>query len=201
MINIGLTGGLASGKSAVGRQLEKLGCFVIRMDDLGHQVLEPGGEAYGPVVTEFGPDIVNADGSINRRLLGGRVFADPTQLKKLGSLVHPPVRARAKVLRDAFAASSPDAIIVTEAAIMIETGSHKEYDRLILVVCRPEQQIERAMERDGLTQDEVESRIRRQMPLEDKRKYANYVIDTSGTKENTEQQTRSVYEVLRKLTH
>ncbi|MEO8098638.1 MAG: dephospho-CoA kinase [Acidobacteriota bacterium] len=201
MLNIGLTGGLATGKSGVGRELESLGCFVIRMDDLGHKVLEPGAEAYLPVVAEFGAEILNPDGAINRRLLGTRVFTDPGLLKKLNALVHPPVRERAKVLREAHVAAHPNAIVVTEAAIMIETGSHKEYDRLILVTCRPEQQIERAMQRDGLTQEEALSRIGRQMPLEDKRKYANYIIDTSGTKESTQQQTRTVYEVLCKLTH
>jgi dephospho-CoA kinase len=201
MLHIGLTGGLATGKSVVSKELEALGCYVIRMDDLGHKVLQPDGEAYASVVAEFGPEIVNPDGTINRRVLGERVFSDPARLKKLNDLVHPPIRERAKVLRDAYAAEHPTGIVVSEAAILIETGSHKECDRLMLAHCRSEQQIDRAIERDGLTREEVMNRISRQMPLEDKKKYANYVIDTSGTKESTIEQTRTVFEVLQKLTH
>ncbi|MEO5926001.1 MAG: dephospho-CoA kinase [Bryobacteraceae bacterium] len=201
MLNIGLTGGLATGKSVVGEELEKLGGFLIRLDDLGHKVLEPEGEAYAAVVAEFGPEIVDPDGTINRRALGEKVFADPARLKRLNDLTHPAIRERAKVIREAYAKENPQGIIVTEAAILIETGSHKECDRLVLAHCRSEQQIERAMERDGLTREEVMNRISRQMPLEDKRKFANYVIDTSGTKESTLEQTRAVYEVLQKLTH
>jgi dephospho-CoA kinase len=201
MLNIGLTGGLATGKSVVSKELEALGCYVIRLDDLGHKVLQPDGEAYASVVAEFGPDILNPDQTINRRVLGERVFADPARLKKLNELMHPSIRARAQVLRAAYAAERPDGIVVTEAAILIETDQHKECDRLILAHCRSEQQIERAMQRDGLTSEEVMNRISRQMPLEDKKKYANYVIDTSATKESTLEQTRAVYEVLQKLTH
>lgn len=201
MLHIGLTGGLATGKSVVGKELEALGCYVIRMDDLGHDVLLPEGEAYAPVVAEFGPEILNPDQTISRRALGERVFSDPARLKRLNELTHPPIKARAKALRDAYAADHPGGITVSEAAILIETGSHKDCDRLVLAHCRSEQQIERAMQRDGLTSEEVMNRISRQMPLEDKKKYANYVIDTSGTVENTLSQTRAVYEVLQKLTH
>ncbi len=201
MLNIGLTGGLATGKSVVGKELEALGCYVIRMDDLGHEVLLPEGEAYAGVVAEFGPEILNPDLTINRRTLGERVFADPARLKRLNDLTHPAIKARAKVLRDAYAAEQPGGIVVSEAAILIETGSHKDCDRLVLAHCRSEQQIERAMQRDGLSSEEVMNRISRQMPLEDKKKFANYVIDTSGTRESTLEQTRAVYEVLQKLTH
>ncbi len=201
MLNIGLTGGLATGKSVVGEELEALGCYVIRMDDLGHEVLLPEGEAYAGVVAEFGPEILNPDLTINRRTLGERVFADPARLKRLNDLTHPAIKARAKVLRDAYAAEQPGGIVVSEAAILIETGSHKDCDRLVLAHCRSEQQIERAMQRDGLSSEEVMNRISRQMPLEDKKKFANYVIDTSGTRESTLEQTRAVYEVLQKLTH
>lgn len=201
MLDVGLTGGLATGKSVVGKELEALGCYVIRMDDLGHQVLRPEGEAYAAVVAEFGPGILSPDGSIDRRALGELAFADPARLKRLNELTHPAIRARAKVLRDAYAAENPGGIVVREAAILIESGGHKECDRLVLAHCRAEQQVERAMQRDSLTNEEVTNRISRQMPLEDKKKYANCVIDTSQTIEHTLAQTRALHQVLKSLSH
>lgn len=199
MLHVGLTGGLASGKSFVGRSLAGLGCFLIQADELGHQVIEPGGEAYESVVALFGREILNAHGAIDRKRLAALVFADPERLAQLNALVHPPVKAREKALAAAFARDHPDGIAVTEAAILVETGSYKDYDRLIVAVCRPEQQVERAMERDGASREEVLNRLRRQIPLDEKTRYADFVIDTSGSKENTLQQVRTVYESLRGL--
>ena len=191
MLHVGLTGGLASGKSFVGRALADLGCFLIQADELGHQVIEPGGEAYQAVHALFG--------TVDRKRLAALVFANPEKLAQLNALVHPPVKALEKALAAAFAREHPDGIAVTEAAILVETGSYKNYDRLIVAFCRPEQQVERAMERDGASREDVLNRLRRQMPLEDKVKYADFVIDTSGSKENTLQQTQAVYQALRKL--
>jgi dephospho-CoA kinase len=199
MLRVGLTGGLASGKSFVGHTLEGMGCLLIQADNLGHQVIEPDGEAYEAVLQEFGREILNADGTIDRRHLGAEVFSHPDRLEKLNQLVHPAVRARAEKLIEEFARRAPDGIAVTEAAILIETGSYHNYSRLIVAICREEQQIERAMERDHLTRDEVLDRIRRQMPLEEKVKYADYVIDTSGPKAHTVEQTHAVYNALRRL--
>jgi len=199
MLQVGLTGGLASGKSFVGRALADLGCLVIRNDELGHQVLEPGGEACADTIREFGPGILGADGAIDRRKLGALVFHDPERLAKLNALVHPPVRARTRRLLEEFAAAHPPGIAVVEAAIMVETGSYRSYAKLIVAVCGLEQQIERAMARDGITREEVLDRLSRQMPLEEKLKYADYVIDTSGAKENTLAQVRAVYEALAAL--
>lgn len=203
MLSVGLTGGLASGKSFVGNALAGLGCLLIQADELGHRVIEPGAEAYEGVIREFGPGILNPDGTIDRRRLAGLVFDRPERLEKLNALVHPPVRARARKMIEEFAGrfsdTAKDGIAVTEAAILIETGMYRDYARLIVAVCRPEQQIERAMARDHLTREEVMHRLSRQMPLEEKVKYADYVIDTSGTKDQTLEQTRAVYESLRSL--
>jgi dephospho-CoA kinase len=200
MLSVGLTGGLASGKSFVGRTLAGMGCLVIQADELGHQVLAPSAEAYEGVIREFGRGILDSDGSINRRRLSVEVFGHPQRLEQLNALVHPPVRARIARMIEEFAAREPHGVAVTEAAILIETGSYRDYARLIVAVCSEEQQIERAMARDHLTRAEVIDRLRRQMPLEEKVKYADYVIDTSGNKENTLAQTRVVYESLRSLT-
>ena len=196
MLRVGLTGGLASGKSFVGRALADLGCLLIQADDLGHQVLEPGGEAYDGVIREFGPGIVRADGTIDRPKLAALVFHDSQRLAALNALVHPPVWARERHLMDDYAAAHPHGIAVVEAAILVETGSYRNYAKLIVAVCSEEQQIERAMSRDGMTREQVLDRLSRQMPLAEKIKYADYVIDTSGAKENTLAQTGAVYQAL-----
>jgi dephospho-CoA kinase len=162
-------------------------------------VLEQGGETYEAVVKTFGNQIVDPDGRINRRRLAKIVFSDPEQLAKLNALVHPRVKERERDLVAEFAREHPNGIAVTEAAILVETGSYKDYDRLIVAVCKPEQQIERSMERDGVSREEVLNRLSRQMPLEEKVKHADFIIDTSGTKEDTLQQVRTVYESLRGL--
>jgi dephospho-CoA kinase len=199
MLRVGLTGGLASGKSFVGKILGGLGCFVIHADELGHKVLLRGGEAYDAVVAEFGPGIIGEDGEIDRRKLAAVVFNDPAKLETLNRLVHPPVRERERQLAEEFALRNPTGIVVIEAAILIETGAWKNYDRLIVAICEPEQQVERAMRRDGITREEAEARLRRQLPLKEKVKFAHYVIDTSGSKENTLEQTEAVYRSLRSI--
>ncbi len=192
MLRVGLTGGLACGKSYVAHCLADFGCYVVRADDLGHQVLAPGGEAYDAVLAAFG--------TVDRRALAAEVFDKPDRLALLNSIVHPAVHAREEAFAQAAAAEDPRAIVIVEAAILIETGSYRRYDKLIVVVCSEAQQFERAMHRDGIAREQVEARLRRQLPLDEKRKYADYVIDSSGSKEQTLEQTRIVYEELRSLT-
>jgi dephospho-CoA kinase len=199
MLRVGLTGGLASGKSFVGSALESLGCRVIRADQLGHQVLARDGEAYADVVAAFGSGILAEDGGIDRRKLAAEVFGHPERLQLLNSLVHPWVVRREERAMEEFARTEPHGIAVVEAAILIETGSHRRFDWLIVVVCSPEEQVRRAMKRDHLTREEVEARLRHQLPLVEKKKYADFVIDTSGEKEETLRQVRAVYEALRSL--
>ena len=128
-----------------------------------------------------------------------RVFGSPDRLARLNALVHPAVALREEALVAGFAAREPHGIAVVEAAILIETGSYKRFDRIILVTCGEEQQVERAMRREGSTEEDVRARIDRQMPLDEKRKFAHFVIDTSGVKEDTVRQTRAVYEALRRI--
>ena len=195
MLRVGLTGGLASGKSFVGEGLAGLGCRLIKADDLGHEVVLPGGEAYAAVVREFGPQILDPDSTINRRKLAAEVFDRPDRLAVLNGLVHPSVFRREEKLMAEIAAADSEAIVVLEAAILIETGSYARFDRLILAVCTREQQLERAVAR-GLTREEALARLERQMPLDEKRKFADYIIDTSGTKEDTLRQVEGVYRSL-----
>jgi dephospho-CoA kinase len=199
MLRVGLTGGFATGKSNVGRTLAELGCRLISADKLGHQAIEPDGEAYAPVVREFGGGILDERGHIDRRKLAEEVFSQPERLLMLNSFVHPVVIRRQEQLIGEAEAAEPGGIVVVEAAILIETGNWRRYDRLILAVCSVEAQVERAMKRDRLTRDEVLTRLARQMPLEEKKKYAHYVIDTSGTKQDTSRQTLEVYHSLRSV--
>lgn len=199
MLRVGLTGGLASGKSFVGHTLADLGCHLIQADELGHQVLLPGAEAYDEVVRQFGKDILDGDGFINRKKLGEIVFNRPELLENLSKIVHPHVGARQKHIIEEIVQADPKAIIVVEAAILVETGSYKKCDRLIVAVCSDEQQMERAMKRGAYSREEVLARLSSQLPLEEKLKVADYVIDTSGAKENTIEQVRAVYGSLRSL--
>jgi dephospho-CoA kinase len=200
MLRVGLTGGLASGKTFVGRALVDLGCYLIEADKLGHQVMLPGGEAYAAIVQEFGPGVVDDAGRISRRKLSGIVWNNPERLEKLSSLVHPPVQQREESQMAQIAQADPRAIVVVEAAILVETGRYKSFDRLIVVTCSAEQQLERALERGSYNKEEILARLSRQLPLEEKLRVADYVIDTSGSKEATIEQVRTVYGKLRSLT-
>ncbi len=196
---IGLTGGLATGKSHVGRMLEKMGCHLIQADQLGHQALAPDGEAYHSAVEKYGPGILDENQCIDRKALASLVFHDPAKLAELNAIVHPAVHRLQAAIVDQIVASDPEAIVVVEAAIHIETGGYKRYEQLILVVCSREEQIRRAMKRDHSTREEVLSRIDRQMPLDEKRKFADYVIDTTGDEAQTWTQTVEVYNQINKL--
>jgi dephospho-CoA kinase len=158
---------------------------VIEADQLGHEVIEPGGLAHDAVLARFG--------TVDRKQLAAIVFQDPARLAELNGIVHPAVFAREKELLDAL----PGGIAVIEAAILIEIGTYRNFDCLIVAICTREQQVERAMHREGAVLEDVLARLDRQMPLEEKRKFADFVIDTSGTKEETIGQTREVYDCLR----
>jgi dephospho-CoA kinase len=199
MLKVGLTGGLACGKSFVGEALAGWGCLLIEADELGHEVLRPGGEAYEPVIREFGSDVLDAGGEIDRRRLAARVFGNPEALARLNALVHPPVVRREEQFIAGFAAREPKGIAVVVGAVLIETGSYKRFDRLVLVTCSAQQQLDRAMRRDGATEAEVRARLGQQMSFDQKRQFADYVIDTSGSKQDTLRQTRAVYEELRRI--
>lgn len=199
MLKVGLTGGYASGKSFVALRLEQLGCRVIYADKLGHQVLEPPGEAYLPTLEAFGPGILAPDRRIDRKKLAAVVFADPERLQVLNNIVHPAVFHLEEDELAAWYVSHPNGIAVVEAAILIETGRYATFDRLIVTVCTREAQIARAMRRGGITVDQALARIERQLAAEEKVRYAHYVINTDGTEEQTTQQVNQIYDELKKL--
>ncbi|BDC52517.1 dephospho-CoA kinase [Bryobacterales bacterium F-183] len=193
LLRVGLTGGLASGKGVAAREFQRLGCHLIEADKLGHQVLlRRENLAFDAVLAEFGETILDATtGEIDRRRLGAIVFADPARLAALTAITHPAIEKLA-----ASRMSGLTGIVIYEAAILIETGGYRNFDRIVLAACPVEMQIERAMARDGLSRQAVLERLKRQLPLADKLPYAHYVIDTSGTIEQTLQQTRNIYHSL-----
>lgn len=198
MLSVGLTGGIGSGKSSVVRMFAELGARVIDSDEITHELLEPGQAVHDTVVSEFGPGIVAPDGSIDRKALGAIVFNDPELRRALNALVHPTVvRRQDEFLRNARA-EDPNAVAIVDAALMIETGSYRKYDRLVLVLCSRSQQHARLQAR-GLSDAEIEARISAQMPLEDKVTYADFVIDNSGTLDATRRQVEEVWARLREL--
>ena len=199
MVRVGLTGGYATGKSFVASELEKLGCFLIYADRLGHEVMAPGGPAYAPIVEKFGADILDNDGAIDRKQLAALVFGNEELLKQLNGIVHPAVFDREEALLTDYVARDPHAIVVMESAILIETGRYKVFDRLILTACSESLQVSRGMKRDRLPRSEILKRIRNQMPLDEKKKFADFVIDTGGSKAETAAQVAVVYQTLKSL--
>jgi dephospho-CoA kinase len=195
MLRIGLTGGIASGKSTVASMLRDLDCPVLAADALGHELLEPGQTAYAEVVREFGIDILDSYGNVDRTALGEIVFADEERRETLNSILHPRIR---EIIEKWFAAldqpGGPELAIV-EAALIIEAGFNQNLDKLIVCWCRRAQQVERLLER-GLTEEQALQRIAAQMPMEEKRSLADETIDCSGTLEETE---RAVEVVVKRL--
>jgi dephospho-CoA kinase len=181
MLIAGLTGGMACGKSFVARAFADLGCFVMEADEIGHEVLQPGGAAHDAVMAAFGTT--------------DRVFSDPAALARLNAIVHPAVRVAAMKRAEA----SGHDIVIYVAAILIESGAYLGVDKVIVVSCDEADQMERALGRPGATEEAIRARLARQMSLSEKRKFADYVIDTRGAKEDTLRQTKEVYEQLRRL--
>ena len=200
MLRVGLTGGIATGKSTVGQMFVELGCHLIDSDRITHQLLEPGHPVHDAVVKEFGPRIVADDGTIDRRVLGDIVFREnPHARLALNSLVHPGVIQRQQEWLREMEQKDPAGIAIVDAALMIEVGTYKNYDKVIVVTCSPEIQKQRLMQRSGLKVDEIYSRIRSQMPMSEKVKYADFVIDNSGELRNTRNQVAEVHSKLREL--
>jgi dephospho-CoA kinase len=192
---VGLTGGLASGKSTVADLLGRLGCVVIDADVLAREVVEPGQPALATIVREFGPEVLQPDGTLDRKRLGAIVFADPGRRRRLEALTHPAIRERFLERLAALEAQAFAGIVVWDAPVMIESGNYRNLDRLVVVVADEATQRARALARDGDRED-IERRIASQMPLAEKARLADYVIDNAGDRAATEARTREVHAAL-----
>lgn len=181
MTTIGLTGGIASGKSTVARRLKELGAYVVDADRLGHRAYAPGTPGFTKVVAAFGEEVLAADGTVDRRRLGDKVFGNPVELKKLTDIVWPEIRRLANAEISAQRNANPKGVIVLEAAVMVEAGWGHGLDEVWVVVVEPECAIERALARGGLSAEAVRERIKAQTSDEERRRHADLVIDNSGS--------------------
>lgn len=199
MLKIGLTGGIATGKSFVLGVLRELGCEVMDADQTAREVVAPGQPAFEEIVSHFGGEIVGADGKLDRPKLGAIIFNNAEQREKLNSIVHPKVfEAQAHWLAE-IETRNPQAVVIIDAALMIETGSYRRFDKVVVVYCEPEIQLQRLMARNNLTAEEATTRISSQMPSAEKLKFADFAINTSLGFEDTRRQTVLLYEQLHKL--
>jgi dephospho-CoA kinase len=195
---VGLTGSIASGKSTVAKRLKDRGIPVIDLDKVGHEVLRRRHEAFEPVVAEFGDGILGPDGEIDRKKLGAVVFGDPAARERLNQIMHPRIREEEARRVQAMADDGVKAV-VTEAALLIESGQKKRFDFFVVVGCDPAIQVARLMKRDGSSVEEAKRRIDAQLSFEQKKAEADWVIDTSGEKEHTFAETdRLAEEILRR---
>ena len=196
MLLVALTGGIASGKSVIATVLQIKGCKVHFADAAAHQLMEPLKPAWKKIVAHFGPRVLNPDQTINRAVLGQIVFSLKSERAFLNNLIHPLVlREKRRIIRR-LEKEGQTKIFVSEAALTVEAGFAKFFDRVIVSSCRTDVQVKRLMERDGISRKEAEKKISSQMPLKDKLAYADYVIDTSGTLAETVEQTERVYAQL-----
>ncbi|OGW33329.1 MAG: dephospho-CoA kinase [Nitrospirae bacterium GWC2_56_14] len=193
MFIVGLTGGIASGKSLVARVFKDLGATVIDADRIVHELLEPDQDAWREIIQYFGQEVQRPDKTIDRRKLGAIVFNDREKRTWLNACLHPRVFSVYTTRAAHIRMRTPDALLFFDAALLIESGYHRNVDRLIVVYAEPEQQVERLMARDGFTSEEALLRIASQMPLSEKRLLADHVIDNSGSREQTEQQARELF--------
>lgn len=200
MLRVGLTGSIGVGKSFVASIFLELGCHVLDADQTAREVVMPDTPGLKALTEAFGEQILTADGTLDRKRLGAIVFNDETQRQRLNQILHPFIIARQDEIMNAWEAEDPDGIGIIDAALMIESGGYRRFDKLIVVHCRPEVQLERLMLRDKLSRDEALRRINSQMPQEEKQKFADYLIDTSDGFDLTRQQTVRVYQRLRQVT-
>lgn len=200
MLKVGLTGGVACGKTTITAMFEKRGAHIALADAIAHSLFEPGTEVYEKVVETFGEDILERDRTISRPRLANKAF--PARIKELNAIVHPAVISLQDQWMDEIEHRDPHAIAIVEAALMVEAGAHTRFDKLIAVTCKLEQKVERFTDRSRLSaaaaRAEVERRMQAQLPEEQKARLADYVIDNSGSLDEAETQVERIWQELRK---
>lgn len=212
MLKVGLTGGIASGKSVVGEMFVALGAQLIQADQIAHQLMQPGQAVYQEVVSHFGAEILNPDGTVNRGRLAEAAFGSPVErtketkhsrIQELNQIVHPAVIRRQEAWMEEVGARNPQAIAIVEAALILEAGVGKHFDRIVVVTCRSEQRVRRWAQRTKVDEEtagqEVSRRMAAQLPDEEKIKAADYLVDNSGSFDETRKQVVEIYSELKGL--
>lgn len=196
MLTVGLTGSIAVGKSYVCSVFRELGCHILDADQTARDVVAVGTEGLREIVRQFGPDVLEADGSLDRKKMAGIVFSSEDKRLLLNSIIHPRVFEAQNQWIKNVAAVDPDGIAIIDAALMIESGGYKRFDKLIVVWCESAIQLSRLMLRDKLSETDARKRIAAQMPQEEKKRFAQYLIDTSRGFEDTREQVVDVFKEL-----
>lgn len=190
---VGLTGGIATGKSLVSAEFKRLGARVIDADEIAREVVEPGKPAYEDIIKEFGSGVLRSDGAIDRKALAERVFSDKEALAKLNGITHPRIRRR---IREEIARAGGGELIVVDIALLLEGSFKDEVDKVVVVYADEEKQIERLKKRNGASKEEALQRLASQMPLKEKLRYADYTIDNNGAVEEAITRAREVFRDL-----
>jgi dephospho-CoA kinase len=202
MLRVGLTGGVACGKSTVAKMLADLGANTVDADVIAHELYRPGQEVLQELVKHFGPEILKADGELDRAKLATRVF-DGGRVEELNKIVHPAVIRQQNQWMRALGEKDRYAVAIVEAALILEAGVKDHFDRIIVVTCKPAQKVARVAQRTGMSEDaaraDVERRNKAQMPDEEKARRADFVIDNSGSVEETRHQVQRIYSELKVL--
>ena len=199
MILVGLTGGIATGKSEVSKIFKTLGAYLIDADEIARDLLNPKAPTWKKVVDCFGPDILLPDQRIDRKRLADLVFDDPNKLAALNAILHPVVFAEEERRRQAIECADPQAVVILDVPLLIETKAHNRVDKVIVVTADPKTQLKRLMKRNGLSKQEAQKRIQAQIPLKEKEKYADYLVDSRDSITKIEVRIRQIFEELKRL--
>jgi dephospho-CoA kinase len=199
MLIVGLTGGVASGKTAVSQVFKKGGAYIIDADQIARELVQPHKPAWNELIRAFGQEILREDGSIHRKKLADKVFSDPKQRKLLNQILHPRIKEEMDRRTEEIGQKDPEAIVVIDAPLIVELGSHREMDKLIVVTTTQTQQIERLKDRDGTSPKEALRIVSSQMPMEEKLKFADYVIQNEGSLEETKKRAKEIFKDLKKV--
>ncbi|MGH9435033.1 MAG: dephospho-CoA kinase [Terriglobia bacterium] len=195
----GLTGGVGCGKSTVASYFLALGAKVIDADQIGHDLLRPARPAFKEILRQFGGEILSPEGAIDRKRLGAIIFAHPEKRRALNAVLHPPIIARQEELAARYRRAKQNAVIIVDAALIYEAGIESRFRKVLVAWCSPEQQIERLMAKPGLSRGEAAARVAAQMPQDEKRRRADYVIDCSVSLDHTRAQVEGIYPRLVRL--
>ena len=199
MLIVGLTGGVASGKTAASQVLKEEGAYIIDADQIARELVQPQKPAWNELIRAFGKDILQEDGSIHRKKLAEKVFADPKQRKRLNQILHPRIKEEMGRRTKEIGQKDPEAIVVIDAPLLVELGDHYEMDKLIFVTSTQTQQIERLKERDGIGPEAALKILSSQMSLGEKVKLADFIIGNEGSLEETKKRAREVFKELKKV--